>query len=143
MFEETIKVFAMRVDENKLKVYKGRIEEISNTLEAKQKFVGGLITVVGLTDELDIIANDEGKLEHLLPNRAWLDEDGNVLDILVGNIMVCRFDDDGNFTSVLESDIPIILKRLPAIMAILGHTICLRTEDDLPEYDCEDGGNYV
>lgn len=143
MFEETIKVFAMRVDEEKLKVYKGRIEELPNTLEAKQKFVGGLITVVGLTDELDIIANDEGKLEPLLPNRAWLDEAGNVLDVLVGNIMVCRFDNEGNFTSVLDSDIPIILKRLPAIMAILGRNICLRIEDDLPEYDCEDGGNYV
>lgn len=135
MYEKTIKVFAMRVDEKKLKVYRGRIEELPNTLEAKQKFVGGLITVVGLTDELDIIANDEGKLEHLLPNRAWLDEAGNVLDILVGNLMVCRFDNEGNFTSVLESDIPVILNRLPAIMAVLGRNICLRAEEDLPNYE--------
>lgn len=135
MYEKTIKVFAMRVDEENLKVYRGRIEELPNTLEAKQKFVGGLITVVGLTDELDIIANDEGKLDHLLPNRAWLDDAGNVLDILVGNLMICRFDEEGNFTSVLESDIPVILKRLPAIMAILGHTICLRIEEALPSYE--------
>lgn len=135
MFEETIKVFAMHCDTEKLQVYKGRIEELPNTLEAKQKFVGGLITVVGLTDELDVVANDEGKLEHLLPNRAWLDDKGNVLDILVGNLMVCRFDDEGNFTSIKESDVPVILKRLPAIMAILERTICLRSEEELPEYE--------
>jgi hypothetical protein len=44
-----------------------RVEMIENTLEAKQKIVGGRIEFVGL-DGFDIIINEEGKLEDLEPN---------------------------------------------------------------------------
>ena len=77
MKSETIKVFAMRCSEDK--VYKGRIEEIENTLEAKQKFVGGYIEVVNLTDEIDLVLNDEGKLNGLPFNRVWKDKDNKIL----------------------------------------------------------------
>lgn len=33
--------------------------EIENSLQAKQKFVGGRIEVISLTEELDLIVNEE------------------------------------------------------------------------------------
>lgn len=133
MKSETIKIFAMRCDENK--VYKGRLEEIDNTLEAKQKFVDGYIEVIRITDDIDIVLNDEGKLDGLPLNRVWKSADESVLDIIVGNVLACRHDEEGNFTSILESDIPVILKHLPAIMMLLGSTVFTRSEDELPEYE--------
>ena len=132
MKEKRIKTFAMRCEEGK--VYKGRIEEIENSLEAKQKFVDGHIQVVGLTDDIDLVLNDEGKLDSLPLNRVWLGKDGNILDILVGNVLACRSDNEGDFTSILESDIPVILERLPAVIAVLGKNVFVRNEEDLPEY---------
>lgn len=133
MKEKRIKIFAMRCEDGK--VYKGRIEEIENSLEAKQRFVDGHIQVIGLTDEIDLVLNDEGKLNGLPLNRVWLGKDGNILDILVGNILACRFDSEGDFTSILESDIPVILERLPAVMAVLDKNVFVRNEEDLPEYE--------
>lgn len=133
MKEKRIKIFAMRCEDGK--VYKGRIEEIENSLEAKQRFVDGHIQVVGLTDEIDLVLNDEGKLDSLPLNRVWLGKDGNILDILVGNVLACRFDSEGDFTSIFESDIPVILERLPAVMAVLGKKVFVRNEEDLPEYE--------
>lgn len=132
MKEKRIKIFAMRCEDGK--VYKGRIEEIENSLEAKQTFVDGHIQVVSLTDEIDLVLNDEGKLDSLPLNRVWLGKDGNILDILVGNVLACRFDSEGDFTSILESDIPVILERLPAVMAVFGKKVLVRNEEDLPEY---------
>lgn len=133
MKEKRIKIFAMRCEDGK--VYKGRIEEIENSLEAKQRFVDGYIQVIGLTDEIDLVLNDEGKLDGLPLNRVWLGKDGNILDILVGNVLACRFDSEGDFTSILESDIPVILGRLPAVMAVLDNNVFVRNEEDLPEYE--------
>ncbi len=133
MKEKRIKIFAMRCEEGK--VYKGRIEEIENSLEAKQRFVDGHIQVISLTDEIDLVLNDEGKLDSLPLNRVWLGKDGNILDILVGNVLACRFDSEGDFTSILESDIPVILERLPAVKAVLGRNVLVRNEEDLPEYE--------
>lgn len=133
MKEKKIKIFAMRCEEGK--VYKGRIEEIENSLEAKQRFVDGYIQVIGLTNEIDLVLNDEGKLNGLPLNRVWLGKDGTILDILVGNVLACRFDSEGDFTSILESDIPVILERLPAVMAVLDKNVFVRNEEDLPEYE--------
>lgn len=133
MKEKRIKIFAMRCEDGK--VYKGRIEEMENSLEAKQRFVDGHIQVVGLTDEIDLVLNDEGKLDSLPLNRVWLGKDGNILDILVGNVLACRFDNEGDFTSILKSDILVILERLPAVMAVLGKNVLVRNEEDLPEYE--------
>ena len=131
MYEKVIKVFAMRCDEHHS--YRGRIEEIENTLEAKQAFVGGTIQCVRLTDEIDLICNDEGKLINLPINRVWLYE-GRVLDLLCGNLLACRHDSEGNFTSILESDIPVILEQCKALYFIKGLPPFVIPEDETAEY---------
>lgn len=85
----------------------GRFIEIDNTLKEKQALVKGLIEVVSLTNEIDLIVNEEGKIHKLPYNRALVDG-GVVYDILVGNIIVCRFDDEGNFASIRKSDEAVI-----------------------------------
>ena len=50
---------------------KPEIMNIENTLDAKQKLVGGLIEVVGLTEDILLVCNEEGKLDNLLPNLMF------------------------------------------------------------------------
>lgn len=91
--------------------------EVDNTLEAEQRYVNydephGLITVLSITDEIDVIANDEGKLMNYPIDRVLVDADGKPWDILVGNLMAVRHNDEGEFTSILAEDIPKIEKYL-------------------------------
>ena len=71
-----------------------------------------MITVLSITDEIDVIANDEGKLMNYPINRVLVDADGKPWDILVGNMMCVRHNNEGEFTSILAEDIPIIEKHL-------------------------------
>ena len=117
---------------------KGYIGEIENSLEAKQKYVKGLIQVVSLNSQIDIICNDEGKLIGLEPNRAFMDGE-DILDIFVGDILACRHDAEGNFTSIKEEDIPIIESMLLPIRIVVGNTVFLAGTDTLDEYKQERG----
>ena len=117
---------------------KGYIGEIENSLEAKQKYVQGLIQVISLNSQIDIICNDEGKLIGLEPNRAFMDGE-DILDILVGDILACRHDAEGNFTSIKEEDIPIIESMLLPIRIVVGNTVFLAGTDTLDEYKQERG----
>lgn len=111
----------MRVNQLSGVVYKGYLAEVANSLEVEQAYVNynephGLITVVALTDGIDIIANDEGKLRNFPINRFLVSDDGVVLDMLVGNIMCVRHNSEGEFTSIKEDDIPIIESHLIPLM---------------------------
>lgn len=44
--------------------------EIENTLEAEQEFVGGLIECTALTEDIDLVCNEEGWLIGLEPRVA-------------------------------------------------------------------------
>lgn len=101
------------------------IMEIENTLEAKQAFVGGLIQSVSLTDELDLICNDEGKLGTGVPMAAWI-EDGKVVDIIYGNFLVCRYNNNGEFVSIKESDVKVIREKLKPISLFINNTVYLK-----------------
>jgi len=74
--------------------------EIEDTLEAKQKIVGGLIQAVYPYEEpVALVCNDEGKLDGLPLNRALRDESGQIYDIVAGTFFVCGLGED-NFTSL-------------------------------------------
>lgn len=121
MKQEKIQAYLLRVNKLSGIVYKGYLAEVDNSLEAEQAYVNydephGLITVVALTNDIDIIANDEGKLKNLPINRFLISDDGVVLDMLVGNIMCVRHNSEGEFTSIKEDDIPIIESHLIPLM---------------------------
>ena len=81
MTANNIKAYFMRTG------YQGYFGEIQNTLETKQAYVGGLIQVVSINGVADLICNEEGKLLHLPVNRAFVDDNGEVLDVIVGDIL--------------------------------------------------------
>lgn len=121
MKQSKIKAYLMRTDEKSKIIYKGYLAEVDNTLEAEQAYVNydkphGLITVVSINNDIDIIANDEGKLNNFPINRFLVSDDGVVLDMLVGNIMCVRHNSDGEFTSIREEDIPVIESHLIPLM---------------------------
>lgn len=121
MEQDKIQAYLLRVDRLSGVVYKGYLANVDNSLEAEQAYVNynephGLIAVVSITDEIDVICNDEGKLKNLPINRFLISDDGVVLDMLVGNIMCVRHNSDGEFTSIKEDDIPIIESRIILLM---------------------------
>lgn len=121
MKQSKIQAYLLRVNKLSGVVYKGYLAEVDNTLDAEQRYVNydephGLITVLSITDEIDVIANDEGKLKNYPINRFVVDDMGGVYDMLVGNLMCVRHNSDGEFTSIKEEDIPIIESHLIPLM---------------------------
>ncbi len=114
------------------------IGEVENTLEAMQNFVEGYIECVPLTNEIDIICDECGKIKgtndnqesiDIHYNRVWLNDAGNIIDFFVGNIMCVRHTSDGEFASIMNSDIPVIKKYLKPISFRLGQVFFLACEE--------------
>ena len=94
------------------------IKVIDGKLETMQSIVGGLIQAIYPFDhpEIALICNDEGKLSHLPLNRALLDADGNIVDIVAGTFFLCSAPADSeNFESLTDEQIKIYTKRFEAI----------------------------
>lgn len=74
---------------------KAYITTIPNTLEAKQKVVGGWIEALyPWEDEVALVCNEEGKINGDEFNRALHDEDGNLYDIVAGTFFICGLTED-------------------------------------------------
>lgn len=50
---------------------RARVMNIKNTLEEKQRLIGGLIEAVTITDDISIICDKERKSKHLFPNLIF------------------------------------------------------------------------
>ncbi len=101
------------------------VMEIEDTLEAKQKLVGGLIEVVQYKDDLLLICNEEGKLMNLKPNLQF------DYDYIAGNCFVIGDDfENAGFKSVEENQIDSIKKDLEERSIILEE-IEETEEDDM------------
>ena len=121
MKQEKIQAYLLRVNKLSGAVYKGYLAEVDNTLEAEQRYVNydephGLITVVSINDDIDVICNDEGKLLNFPINRVIVDDEGKPFDLLVGNLMCVRHNSAGEFTSIREEDIHVIESHLIPLM---------------------------
>lgn len=72
-----------------------RIEEIGTTLEDLQEAVGGFIETYYPFDYNDdgtmevIVCNDEGKISGMPLNRAILDDEGRIMDVIAGPFFIC------------------------------------------------------
>lgn len=98
---ETIEVVSVPVGEEAEPV------EIENSLGSLQRYVHGYIEVIRPFEDRDVvvIVNEEGKINGLAPNRALIDEDGDVIDIIAGNFLIVAVDDIGEFTSLTQAQI--------------------------------------
>ena len=92
--------------------------ELDNTLEAMQKFVGGLIECITLSDtgsEVTLVCNDEGKLLELPPNRMlW-----GGADYLAGSGFIAGTDSEGNMTSLTAEEIAYYTEKYRAFLIAL------------------------
>lgn len=118
-----VKVYGFKNDEQ-------GIMELKNTLEAEQAFVGGLIDVYSITDDLDVVFNDEGLINGLKPRVVILGESlseevgiRELREIIHGNCFVCRHDNDGNFVSIREEDVDTIRYLVKSIISIHDNVI--------------------
>ena len=100
----------MKIDDSG-KPMKPEFIEIDNTLKAMQEFVSGNIEVVNIEDII-VVMNEEGKLRNLPLNCILFDENREVIDGLVGNLLCCRVNSDGDFVSIKENDLEILEKHL-------------------------------
>ena len=85
--------------------------EIENTLEAEQKFVGGLIEAVAITEEIDLICNEEFLLQGLEP-RVAIDNGDYPPTIICGDCFICRHNRKGEFESIRDEDIKAISEKV-------------------------------
>ena len=85
--------------------------EIENKLQAMQKIVGGRMERISLTEGIDLIVNEEYLFNGSKP-RVMIFENGEVVNIVMGDCFVCRNDSKGNFTDIKREDISILEEYL-------------------------------
>lgn len=102
------------------------IMEIDDTLEAKQKLVGGLIEVVPYKDNLILICNEEGKITNLKPNLQF------DYDYIAGNCFVVGDDyENSGFKSIEDNQIVDIKKDLEERTIILEE---IEEDEEMEEF---------
>lgn len=75
---------------------------LKHTLENLQNAVEGHIqSIYPFEDPVAIICNDDGKIIGLYPNRSLRDDDGEIYDIIFGNMLITGLTFD-NFGSLSE-----------------------------------------
>lgn len=88
------------------------------TLERFQGYVGGWVECVGLgamlgdasLDDIDLVLNEEGKLEGLEPSLLLLGPDGKVVDVIAGNAILCSADEEGGWVGLDEAQVERVLR---------------------------------
>ena len=88
------------------------VKEIENTLEKKQKIVGGLIEFVELEDDIDLICNEKGKIYNLPMNRIIKN------DIICGTFIIAG-QKNGESISLTDKQI----RKYKSYFKLREHTI--------------------
>ena len=108
------------------------VKEIEHTLENLQKEVGGSIEAVyPFEDKVAIICNDEHKFNGMPMNRCLRDQDGEIYDILGGNLLVVGLTeyDFGSLTPEQVEKFSDYFQTPEMFMNINGSLLVLPVED--------------
>lgn len=103
------------------------IMEVENSLEAEQAFVGGYIEVYCISDKLDVVCNDEGKINGLELRVAHI-EDERIIEVIAGDCFVCRHNDEGEFVSIEDEDFEVIKEKLKPVVFTIGNRVFVRED---------------
>ena len=109
------------------------IQEIDGTLESMQEIVGGLIQAIYPYERpVALVANDEGKVLGLPPNRGLRDEDGELYDIICGTFFIIGAPaDSGSFQSLTDIQIQYFMElfAIPEMFLVMdGRLLVLPCE---------------
>lgn len=74
---------------------------ISGDLESMQKLVGGWIQMVPIGKGMDLVCDEEGKINGAMPNRFISSLD----DMVCGPFFITKSNEDGDCVSLTDSDI--------------------------------------
>ena len=107
---EKIKVLVLENDELKEK-------EIDNDLKSLQNEVGGYIEIPYLSQRLtdkgiNLIINEEGKIQGLEKQLYVIDDKGNILDIIYGNCLFTSRNEDGDTVGLSQEQIDFLKNEL-------------------------------
>lgn len=80
---------------------------IPRGLEAMQQQVGGYIEMVTLEEGIDLVCNEEGKLQGLPANRVIPE----LRDTIRGDFFISRHDDEGETIDLTDEDVKKYTKR--------------------------------
>lgn len=86
-----------------------KIVTVEDTLSTWQGIVGGYIETIGLTDDILIILNEEGKLMDLKPNFVLPCYDGGY-ETIVGDVAFIGYNDEGDFVSLNDDQLEFLTK---------------------------------
>lgn len=96
----------MKTNNEKLKIFYKKVAEtpevmmIEDTLEEKQKLVGGLIEVVSYDEDIVLVCNEEGKILNMQPNLLF------DYDYIAGNCFFVGDDfENSGFKSLTDEQI--------------------------------------
>ena len=108
--DNKIKVLVLENDELKEK-------EIDNDLKSLQNEVGGYIEIPYLSQRLadkgiNLIINEEGKIQGLEKQLYVIDDKGNILDIICGNCLFTSCNEDGNTVGLSQEQIDFLKNEL-------------------------------
>lgn len=98
-----------------------KVCEISNDYKTFRAIVGGCIECVPVLGfgGLELVCNDEAKLERLPSNRALFTEDGQCYDIVAGDFFVTVANEEGDFISLNQEQVDKALVRFGDIETFL------------------------
>ena len=104
------KIRILKINCNDLRIYEKYIDK---GLKSLQEEVGGLIEVPYLSEEflsrnIDIVINEEGKLDNLKLSIALVNKDLTLLDLVAGSAFFIGNDGEGNFVSLNDEQIEFI-----------------------------------
>ena len=109
------------------------VKKIDSGLKSLQTEVGGWIEAVyPFEEEVALICNEEGKLSDLPLNRALMDEDGEIYDIIAGTFLVVGLGEE-DFCSLSDEYIKKFSDRFKTpekFAEIDGKLIVIRIESE-------------
>lgn len=97
MKEQMITVIGKRVGA------RPEVIELENKYEAIRDYIGGIITAVGITEQVAMYCHDEGLLEGLPLNLVYMDMP------IVGDVLFIAMDDEGENRSLTDKEIELII----------------------------------
>ena len=104
---EKIRAMVVKADSDVLTV----VENFEHSLESLQKFVGGYIEAVRVTESIVIWVNEEGKLEGLEGNFYLTDKNGLPIDLIAGNALFTGSNGEGETVSLTDEEVTYIKDR--------------------------------